>query len=66
MQEITNVVMNNGLGVASFIALLYFINTYMSKMDKTMDEISKTLTLIQVNLVNLESRVNDIENKIGE
>ena len=65
MEELINAIVNNGLGVASFIAFIYFINTYMSKMDNTMSEISKTLTLIQGNLMTLQTRVDDIENKIG-
>lgn len=65
MEELINAIVNNGLGVASFIAFIYFINTYMSKMDNTMSEISKTLTLIQGNLMTLQTRVDDIENKIS-
>ncbi len=64
MEELINAIVNNGLGVASFIAFIYFINTYMSRMDTTMSEISKTLTLIQGNLITLQSRVDDIEEKI--
>lgn len=64
MEEVINAIVNNGLGVASFIAFIYFINTYMSKMDNTMSEISKTLTLIQGNLMTLQSRVDDIEEKM--
>lgn len=64
MEEFINAIVNNGLGVASFIAFIYFINTYMSKMDNTMSEISKTLTLIQGNLMTLQSRVDDIEEKM--
>ncbi|MBO7080018.1 MAG: hypothetical protein J6W64_09450 [Bacilli bacterium] len=64
MEEFINAIVNNGLGVASFIAFIYFINTYMSKMDNTMSEISKTLTLIQGNLMTLQSRIDDIEEKI--
>lgn len=65
MEELINAIVNNGLGVASFIAFIYFINTYMSRMDNTMSEISKTLTLIQGNLITLQSRVDDIENKMS-
>lgn len=65
MEEVLNIIVNNGLGVASFIAFIYFINTYMSKMDNTMSEISKTLTLIQGNLITLQSRVDEIEEKIN-
>lgn len=65
MEEVLNAIVNNGLGVASFIAFIYFINTYMSRMDNTMSEISKTLTLIQGNLITLQSRVDEIEEKIN-
>lgn len=65
MEELINAIVNNGLGVASFIAFIYFINTYMSRMDSTMSEISKTLTLIQGNLMTLQTRVDDIETKIS-
>lgn len=65
MEELINAIVNNGLGVASFIAFIYFINTYMSRMDNTMSEISKTLTLIQGNLITLQARVDDIENKMN-
>lgn len=65
MEELINAIVNNGLGVASFIAFIYFINTYMSRMDNTMSEISKTLTLIQGNLITLQSRVDDIETKMN-
>lgn len=65
MEELINAIVNNGLGVASFIAFIYFINTYMSRMDNTMSEISKTLTLIQSNLITLQNRVDDIEQKMN-
>lgn len=64
MQEIINIVVNNGLGLASFVALLYFVSKYMENMNETIEEISKTLTLIQSNLSSLQNRIDDIEEKI--
>ena len=64
MEEIINIVVNNGLGLASFVALLYFVNKYMENMNETIEEISKTLTMIQTNLSSLQYRVDDIEDKI--
>lgn len=66
MEQVLNIIVNNGLGVASFIAFIYFINTYMSKMDNTMNEISKTLSLIQVNLSTLQNRVDCFEEKLNK
>lgn len=65
MEQFINVIVNNGLGVASFLALLIFMYKYMNKMESTLNEISKTLTLIQTNLTSLSNRVDEIENKIN-
>lgn len=62
MEQLMNIIVNNGLGVASFAAFIFFIFKYMSKMEVTMEEISKTLTLIQNNLNTLQARVDSIEN----
>lgn len=63
MQEIVNVIVQNGLGVASFIALIYFINTTLKDLDDALKEISKTLNQIQLNLIELNARVNKIEKR---
>lgn len=64
MEQIFNIVVQNGLGVGSFIALLYFMSTSLKDIKNTNEEISKTLLLIQNNLSNLQSRVVTIENKV--
>lgn len=56
MQDIVNVCVNNGLGVASFIALLIFIFKYQSKANDTLDNISKTL-------IELSERIDKLEKK---
>ena len=62
MEQIMNIIVNNGLGVASFAALIFFIFNYMGKMEVIMQEISKTLINIQNNLNTLQTRVDSIEN----
>lgn len=64
MQEIIEVVVQNGVGVGSFLALLYFVNSYITKMNDTIHEISLTLTTIKDSLLTLSARVDEIENKI--
>ena len=64
MEQIINVIVNNGLGVASFLALLIFMYKYMNKMETTLTKISETLTLIQTNLMSLSNRVDEIEDKV--
>lgn len=58
MQDIINVAVNNGLGVASFIALIVYIFKYQSKANDTLNDISKTL-------VSLTERIEVLENKKG-
>ena len=48
----------NGLGVASFIALIIFIFKYQAKSNEALEEISKTL-------IQLVDRVDNIEDKLG-
>lgn len=64
MEEFVNIVINNGIGVGSFIAFIYFINKYLVKMNDVLTDVSATLKLVQSNLTDLTSRVNDIENRL--
>ena len=63
MEDLIQLMVNNGLGIASFGALLYFIDKYLSKINNTMGAISKTLDLVQENLAKLSARVDEIELK---
>ena len=66
MEELINVCVNNGLGVASFIALLLFIFKYQSKISETLEEINKSELQIQTTLAVLTQRIDKIEDKIGK
>ena len=66
MEELINVCVNNGLGVASFIALLLFIFKYQSKISDTLEEINKSQASIQTTLTALTSRIDNLENKIDK
>ena len=64
MQDFVQIIVNNGLGVASFIALIYFMSTSLKDMNTNMVAIKDTLVLIQTNLIKLSERVSDVEEKI--
>ena len=66
MEQLFNLVVQNGIGVGSFIALLYFMNISLKDIKSNTEEISKTLILIQENLNSLTQRVEIIENKVNE
>lgn len=71
MEEIVNLLVQNGIGVGSFLALLYFmfvslkdVKLVLNSIKDSIQETSKTLVLVQNNLTSLESRVETIENKV--
>lgn len=66
MQEIIDIITTNGIGVASFVALLYFVKIYISKMNDTVNDIATTLSVIKESLITLSSRVDEIENRINK
>ena len=66
MEEIFKVIVENGLGVASFAALLYFIFTYVKSLNETMTKISDTMIQMQINMATMTDRIDKIEEKINK
>lgn len=64
MEEIVKSVIDNGLGVGSFISLLYFIFKYEDKQSTTLNKISDTLIQVQITLSSLSNRTDKLENNI--
>lgn len=56
MEDLVNIIVNNGLGIASFFALMVFIFKYQTKSNETLDEILKTLITLNERIENLEKR----------
>ena len=65
MEEIIKVCVENGLGIASFIALLYFIFTYVKSLNDTMSKISSTMIQMQISMEKMTDRIDKIEEKIN-
>lgn len=70
MEEIIRVIVDNGLGVASFIALLYFmfkyvntINATLTNISSVLKELTKSQKEIQKSLTSLNERVEKLEKK---
>lgn len=66
MEEIGKVILDNGLGVASFVALLMFIFKYEDKQGVVLNKISDTMIQIQITLATLTDRVDKIEDVINK
>lgn len=65
MEELFKLVVDNGLGIGSFIALLYFIFTYVKSLNETMTRISNTMIQMQINMEKMTDRIDKIEEKIN-
>lgn len=70
MNDIFTIVTNFGLGIGSFVALIFFYNKFMLILNDTLKEQTKTLekinesqTKIQINLESLSDRIEKLENK---
>lgn len=66
MEEIINIIVQNGLGVGSFIAFLCFIFRYEDKQSETLNKISDTLLQVQITLFSLSERVDNIERNVNK
>ena len=64
MEQIIKACVENGLGIASFIALLYFIFTYVKSLNETMTKISNTMIQMQINMEKMTDRIDKIEEKM--
>ena len=65
MEEVIKVIVDNGLGIGSFIALIIFIFKYQDKSNDSMKKIADTLVQIQINLATMTDRIDKIEEKIN-
>lgn len=64
METIINVIVQNGLGVGSFVALIIFIFKYQDSTNQTLIKINDSQTAIKTTLTTLTERVNNIESEI--
>lgn len=63
MEDIVNIITQNGIGIVCVAFMIYFISTTLRENNKILDEIQKTLVSIQTTLNLLMQRVEDLENK---
>lgn len=63
MEQIVNILMNNGIGFASFLALIYFYQIFMKDLKQTNEEVLKTLIEMKTSLNLMNTRIERLENK---
>ena len=64
MSDLINLITQNGIGVVCVGFMIYFISTTLKENTAVLNSIQQTLVAIQVNLDDLNSRMNNIEVKI--
>lgn len=65
MEEIIKVIVDNGLGIGSFISLLLFIFKYQDKSNEFLKKMSDTMVQMQINLATMTDRIDKIEDKLN-
>ena len=58
MEEIVNVITNNGIGVACVLYFMYFNSTTLKSMTETMNEVKQSLILFNERLENIENKLD--------
>ena len=57
MEEIANLIMNNGLGIVCVAYLIWFQSTTMKEMQSTLNNINTNLTSMNERIFNLEEHL---------
>lgn len=65
MEDIVNVIVNNGIGVACILYFMYFNSTTLNAMTETMNEVKQSLILFNERLENIEAKL-DKKKKVKE
>ena len=66
MENLINLITQNGIGVICVAFLIYFINTTIKDNNKILDDMQKTLVAINGNLTTLSTRVDKLEDKMNK
>lgn len=62
MQDIIDIITQNGIGVVCVGFMIYFINTTLKDNNKILDEMQKTLISIQTTLGFMQDKIERLEN----
>lgn len=63
MEQMIDIIVNNGIGVACIIYFMYFNNSTLKTMTETMNEVKQSLLIFNERLEKIEEK---LEKKKGE
>lgn len=58
MEQLIDIIVNNGIGVACIIYFMYFNSTSLKTMTETMNEVKQSLILFNERLENIENKLD--------
>ena len=63
IKTIVDIIVNNGIGVACVVYMIYFQATTMKEMNSTLNKMNNSLELVTDRLENIESKINKTPKK---
>lgn len=64
MNDIINLIVNNGIGVVCVAYMIYFQSTTMKDMNRTMNEVSTSLKLMNQDIEEIKNQISkDVKTK---
>lgn len=64
MNDIINLIVNNGIGVVCVAYMIYFQSTTMKEMNRTMNEVSTSLKLMNQDIEEIKNQISkDVKTK---
>lgn len=66
MEELINIITQNGIGVVCVAFMIYFISTTLKTNNETLTEIQKSLVAVQTTLSDLSNRITEVEQKLSK
>lgn len=66
MEQLINIITQNGIGVVCVGFMIYFISTTLKKNNETLVEIQKSLVGLQTTLNELANRISEVEEKVSK
>ena len=58
MEELIDIIVNDGIGVACILYFMYFNSTSLKAMTETMNEVKQSLILFNERLENIEQKLD--------
>lgn len=66
IKALVDIIVNNGIGVACVIYMIYFQATTMKQMNDTLNKMNNSLELVTDRLENIEAKINKTPKKKEE